>query len=51
MSEFIEEDTIKSYLAENEGLEMAISVLEDRRYTIDTILRNEHNFAIGKDKL
>lgn len=41
---------IGEYLAEWEGIETAISVLEDRQNTIDDILRNEYNFQIGKDR-
>lgn len=51
MNDFIQEDIIREYLAEYESLEMAISALEDRQETIDSILRNHHNFAIGEDRL
>jgi hypothetical protein len=51
MNDFIEEDTIAEYLVEYQGLETAIATLEERQATIDLILRNEHNFAIGKDRL
>jgi hypothetical protein len=51
MNDFIEEDTIAEYLVEYHGLETAIATLEERQATIDLILRHEHNFAIGKDRL
>lgn len=51
MNDFIEEDTIRDYLVEYKGLEAAVSTLEDRMNTIDDILRNHHNFAIGVDRL
>jgi hypothetical protein len=51
MNDYIDEDTIAEYLAEYHGLEHAIATLEERQVTIDMILRNEHNFAIGQDKL
>lgn len=48
---YTETDTIEQYLEEYKGLEIAIETLQDRQNTIDTILRHEHNFAIGKDTL
>lgn len=51
MNNYIDEDTITEYLAEYHGLEMAIATLEERQATIDMILRQEHNFAIGTDRL
>jgi hypothetical protein len=51
MTDYIEEDTIREYLVEYYGLETAISTLEERQATIDLILRHEHNFAIGEDRL
>jgi hypothetical protein len=51
MSEYVNEEIIAEYLAEYHGLETAIATLEERQVTIDMILRNEHNFAIGIDRL
>ena len=51
MNNYIEEDTIREYLVEYQGLETAIAHLEERQSTIDDILRNHHNFIIGKDRL
>lgn len=51
MNDFIEEDTIREYLVEYYGLETAIATLEERQATIDMILRNHHNFAVGEDRL
>jgi hypothetical protein len=51
MNDFIEEDVIRDYLVEYHGLETAIATLEERQVTIDLILRNHHNFAIGEDRL
>lgn len=51
MNDYINEDVIASYLAEYTGLEMAIDTLAERQSTIDDILRNYHNFVIGKDRL
>ena len=60
---YTETDTIKTYVEEyknlvrdlrfeNEGMsEDTVILIQERMYTVDTILRNEHNFAIGKDKL
>lgn len=50
MSNNFDRVEIGEYLAEWEGIETAISVLEDRQNTIDDILRNEYNFQIGKDR-
>jgi hypothetical protein len=37
---------------ENEGMsEDTIILIQERMNTVDTILRHEHNFAIGKDRL
>lgn len=37
---------------ENEGMsEDTVILIQDRMSTVDTILRHEHNFAIGKDRL
>lgn len=51
MNDYIDEAAIEEYLLEYNGLEFAIERLVERRYTIDQILRNEHNFAIDKDRL
>jgi hypothetical protein len=51
MKDFIDEETIAEYIEEHNGLAIAINTLQERQYTIDTILRHEHNFAIGKDRL
>ena len=48
---YTETDTIKIYVEEYNALEIAIETLQDRQNTVDTILRHEHNFAIGKDRL
>jgi antitoxin component HigA of HigAB toxin-antitoxin module len=60
---YTETDTIKMYVEEyknlardlrfeNEGMsEDTVILIQERMYTVDTILRNEHNFAIGKDSL
>lgn len=48
---YTETDTIQMYLEEYNALEIAVETLQDRQNTIDTILRHEHSFAIGKDKL
>lgn len=48
---YTDTDTIKMYLEEYNALRIAIETLEDRQNTVDTILRHEHNFAIGKDRL
>ena len=49
--EYYDVETIREYLDEYKGLQTAISTLEDRMNTIDDILRNHHNFAIGTDRL
>lgn len=49
--EYIDEATIEQYIQEYVGLDIGITTLQDRQYTIDQILRNEHNFIIGKDRL
>lgn len=51
MSDYINEDVIAEYIEEYKGLETAIATLEERQGTIDMILRSEHNFIIGKDRL
>ena len=51
MNNYIDEYTIKEYLEEVKALEVGIGALEDRIEQIDSILRNEHNFAIGQDYL
>ena len=43
-------EEIKEFLDEYAGLENAKQVLADGQTTIDDILRNEYNFAIGKDR-
>jgi hypothetical protein len=61
---YTETDTIKMYVEEHENLlcdleraveygmsQDTLDLIESRLYTVDTILRNEHNFAIGKDRL
>ena len=51
MNDYIDEAQIEQYIQEYTGLDIAINTLQERQYTIDTILRHEHNFAIGKDTL
>lgn len=51
MNDYLDEVTISLYIVEYNAMESAISVLADRLETIDTILRNEHNFDISKDRL
>jgi hypothetical protein len=51
MNNYVDEETIQEYLNEWGSIEVAINILEDRMNTIDTILRHEHNFAVGKDRL
>jgi len=51
MNNFIDEEVIAEYLIEHKSLDVAIAILEERQGTIDDILRNYHNFAIGKDRL
>lgn len=51
MTDYVNEDIIREYLVEYHGLETAIATLEERQVTIDMILRNEHNFAIGIDRI
>jgi|SanBayMetagenome_1026888.scaffolds.fasta_scaffold187022_2 hypothetical protein len=51
MSNFIDEEVIAEYLIEHKSLDVAIAILEERQGTIDDILRNYHNFTIGKDRL
>jgi hypothetical protein len=51
MNDYVNEDVIAEYIEEYKGLETAIATLEERQVTIDLILRNEHNFVIGKDRL
>ena len=60
---YTETDTIKMYVEEyknlsrdlrfeNEGMsEDTVILIQERINTVDTILRHEHNFAIGKDRL
>lgn len=50
-NDYIDEDTIREYIQEYSGLETGITTLQDRQYTVEQILRNEHNFVIGKDRL
>lgn len=49
--EHFDTETIREYIDEYKGLETAISTLQERQNTIDDILRNHHNFVIGKDRL
>jgi hypothetical protein len=49
--EYIDEATIEQYIQEYTGLDIGITTLQDRQYTVEQILRNEHNFVIGKDRL
>lgn len=49
--EYIDEATIEQYIQEYTGLDIGITALQDRQYTVEQILRNEHNFVIGKDRL
>jgi len=49
--EYIDEATIEQYIQEYAGLDIGITTLQDRQYTVEQILRNEHNFVIGKDRL
>jgi len=51
MSNYIEEDRIREYLIEHEALRVSVGYLEERMETIDSILRNYHNFVIGEDRL
>lgn len=51
MTNYISEDVIAEYIEEYDGIEIAVSILEERQSTIATILRNEHNFILGKDRL
>lgn len=51
LKEYIDEATIEQYIQEYTALDIAIGTLQDRQYTIDSILRNEHNFIIGRDRL
>jgi hypothetical protein len=58
-----ETETIKMYIEEYNNLardlrfedkgmsQDTLIVIQDRMSTVDTILRHEHNFAIGKDRL
>jgi hypothetical protein len=61
---YTETDTIKMYVEEHENLlcdleraveygmtEDTLNLIQERLYTVDTILRHEHNFAIGRDSL
>jgi hypothetical protein len=48
---FRDEGTIAEYLVEYEALKVSVGYLEERLETIDSILRNYHNFAIGRDRL
>jgi hypothetical protein len=60
---YTETDTIKMYIEEyknlahdlrfeNKGMsEDTVVLIQDRMSTVDTILRHEHNFIIGKDRL
>ena len=51
MNNYISEDVIAEYIEEYNGIETAVGILEERQSTIATILRNEHNFILGKDRL
>lgn len=63
MIAYTETDTIKMYVEEyknlsrdlrfeNEGMsEDTLILIQERMNTVDTILRHEHNFAIGKERL
>jgi hypothetical protein len=51
MVRYTETDVIKMYVEEYNSLEIQIETLQERQNTVDTILRHEHNFAIGKDRL
>ena len=51
MVRYTETDVIKMYVEEYNSLEIQIDILQERMNTVDTILRHEHNFAIGKDRL
>ena len=51
MNNYIDEDTIQEYIEEYKSIDVAIDILEYRKSTIDDILRNHHNFIIGKDRL
>lgn len=51
MVRYTETDVIKMYVEEYNSLEIQIDTLQERMNTVDTILRHEHNFAIGKDRL
>jgi hypothetical protein len=58
-----ETETIQLYIEEYKNLardlrfelqgmtEDTITLIQDRMYTVDTILRNEHDFIIGKDRI
>ena len=48
---FTDEETIREYLVEHEALRVSVGYLEERMETIDSILRNYHNFVIGEDRL
>jgi hypothetical protein len=51
MSNYIDEHLIEEYVVEYNALATAIETLEYRQEQIDSILRNEHNFDISKDRL
>jgi hypothetical protein len=51
MTNYTDEETIAEYLVEYEALRVSVGYLEERLETIDSILRNYHNFAIGTDRL
>ena len=51
MIKYTDEETIREYLVEHEALRVSVGYLEERMETIDSILRNYHNFVIGEDRL
>jgi hypothetical protein len=51
MIKYTDEETIREYLVEHEALRVSVGYLEERMETIDSILRNYHNFDLDKDRL